>query len=274
MFQNYGQLGHLQGKGFDVMYVSHAESILNGEFGDALSELAVALNDLSLPITEIIGSGGGETKFTQRLRRSLAQMGWSKHNFEIVKYVDGQQRESLSHEVDHVRRMSQGVLACEIEWNNKDPFFDRDLENFKRLHAEGAISAGILITRGSSLQQALHGAVLEWAVSRGIDSFEALEHNGVVPTPKQKKAIRARLISGRVTSFAKAWAANFVSNKYGQASTHWDKLMLRVSRRVGNPCPLLLIGLPSNIITLDWEHVDPLDDDTSGDEMSPEDSLI
>jgi hypothetical protein len=32
-----------------------------------------------------------------------------------------------------------GVLALEIEWNN--PFFDRDLENFKRLHANGAISA-------------------------------------------------------------------------------------------------------------------------------------
>jgi Restriction endonuclease BglII len=35
-----------------------------------------------------------------------------------------------------------GVVALEIEWNNKDPFFDRDLENFKRLHAEGAISVG------------------------------------------------------------------------------------------------------------------------------------
>lgn len=43
------------------------------------------------------------------------------------------------------------MLALEIEWNNKDPFFDRDLENFKRLHAEGAISVGVLITRGASL---------------------------------------------------------------------------------------------------------------------------
>ena len=23
------------------------------------------------------------------------------------------------------------LIALEIEWNNKDPFFDRDLENFK-----------------------------------------------------------------------------------------------------------------------------------------------
>ena len=52
--------------------------------------------------------------------------------------------------------------ACwrlEIEWNNKDPFFDRDLENFQRLHALGAISLGVLVTRGASLQAALPGIV-------------------------------------------------------------------------------------------------------------------
>ena len=52
-------------------------------------------------------------------------------------------RESVSHEIDHVRTFESGArIALEIEWNNKDPFYDRDLENFKRLHADGAISAG------------------------------------------------------------------------------------------------------------------------------------
>ncbi|HSV23752.1 MAG TPA: BglII/BstYI family type II restriction endonuclease [Xanthobacteraceae bacterium] len=41
-------------------------------------------------------------------------------------------------------------MALEIEWNNKDSFFDRDLENFKRLHADGAISVGIIVMRGHS----------------------------------------------------------------------------------------------------------------------------
>ena len=118
-------------KGFEVQFVSHAKSILSGEFPDAITELEDVLADLALPITEIIGSGGGETKFTQRLRKSLAESGWRKHHFEISKVVDGVQRESTSHEVDHVRRVEGvGVIACEIEWNNKDPFFDRDLENF------------------------------------------------------------------------------------------------------------------------------------------------
>ena len=71
-----------------------------------------------------------------------------KHNFEIKKLIDEVPRESISHEVDHVRTLPNGAIALEIEWNNKDPFFDRDLENFKRLHGEGAISVGVLITRG------------------------------------------------------------------------------------------------------------------------------
>ena len=65
------------------------------------------------------------------------------------------QKESVSHEIDHVKVFSGGTIALEIEWNNKDPFYDRDLENFKRLHPESAISIGALITRGKVLQDAL-----------------------------------------------------------------------------------------------------------------------
>ncbi len=50
-------------------------------------------------------------------------------------------------------------------------------------------------------------------------------------------------------SFAEAWARNFVADKYGAATTHWRKLEDRVHRGVGNPCPLLLVGLPSAVIT-------------------------
>jgi hypothetical protein len=117
----------LADRGFDLMFVSHADAILRQDFPDAARELTDALTNLELPITEIIGSGGGETKFTQRLRRSLTAMGWPKHIFEVTKTVDGVPRESTSHEIDHVRRSGKGVVALEIEWNNKDPFFDRDL---------------------------------------------------------------------------------------------------------------------------------------------------
>ena len=249
-------------KGFDVKLLSHAGAIAAGDFPGALAELVAVLSELELPITEIIGSGGGETRFTQRLRRALAQRNWRKHHFEIAKTVDGVPRESTSHEVDHVKRFSAGVIACEIEWNNKDPFFDRDLENFKRLHTEGAISLGVLITRGASLQDALWDAVMRFATARGIHDMAALAAQGVIPTPKQRTSILRRTDRQlEPVPFAKAWSDNFVQNKYGQATTHWTKLMSRVERGVGNPCPLLLLGLPASILVFDDARVEQVLDE-------------
>lgn len=250
-------------RGFDVQYISHAKSILTGEFPDALAELAQVLGNLSLPITEIIGSGGGETRFTQRTRNALAGLGWHKHNFVVAKTIDGVPRESTSHEVDHVKRVDGvGVIGAEIEWNNKDPFFDRDLENFKRLHADGAISVGVIITRGSTLQADLWNLVRRFATDRGITSFEKLEAAGVVPTPKQRNSIKTRTDRAKdPVAFADAWTDNFVSNKFGAATTHWDKLQARVQRGVGNPCPLLLIGLPASIVVFDKAQVEQLEDE-------------
>ena len=265
-------LQSLMDKGFDVLFLSHARSILEGEFPEALIEIERVLSAIELPISEIIGSGGGETQFTQRLRRALATLNWKKHIFEIGKTIDGVPRESTSHEVDHVKRyVDAGVVAMEIEWNNKDPFYDRDLENFKRLHAEGAISVGIIITRGQSLQESLWDAVHRFAAERGIDSIEKLSDNGVVPTPKQRANILKRVVRNKdPVPFATAWADNFVGNKFGQATTHWSKLMHRVERGVGNPCPLLLIGLPASIIVFDGAKVEPLseEDATDGSEAA------
>ena len=262
----------LEAKGFNISFQAHAKSILYGEFPEALNEIGAVLNAIELPITEIIGSGGGETKFTQRLRKSLAALGWKKHVFEIGKTIDGVPRESTSHEVDHVKRYQGiGSLAMKIEWNNKDPFYDRDLENFKRLHAEGAISVGVVVTRGKSLQDSLWNAVHRFAIERGISSMEKLAENGVVPTPKQRANILTRADRKKEpVPFADAWTDNFVSNKFGQATTHWEKLIHRVERGVGNPCPLLLIGLPASIVVFDGAKVEQqAEEDLKADSDEP-----
>ncbi len=244
----------LKEKGFEVTVLSHAEAILDRDFPAAVNEIEDALADVQVPITEIIGSGGGETKGTQRMRRAFAERGWRKTNFEIKKIVNGVEKESISHEIDHVKAFGSGTLALEIEWNNKDPFFDRDLENFKRLHAEGAISAGVIVTRHTSLHDAMHGFVLRFAVSNGIASFDDLMRFGIRPTLRQQNEIARRTTRPRnPIEFAAAWADQFVSDKYGEATTHWRKLIDRVARGVGNPCPLLLIGLPAAIVHFDEE---------------------
>jgi hypothetical protein len=239
----------LREKGFEILYQSHAEAILEKDFPDAAEEIERAIFDIEVPITEIIGSGGGEAKGTQRMRRALAELGWQKINFDIRKIVNGVEREAISHEIDHVKAFDRGVIALEIEWNNKDPFFDRDLENFKRLHAEGAISVGVIITRHASLHDGMYGFVLRFAQEQQIRSLEDLARLDIVPTPKQRNEILKRTERLRdPIEFAEAWTDKFVSDKYGEATTHWRKLLDRVTRGVGNPCPLVLIGLPSSIV--------------------------
>jgi len=261
----------LKKKGFEIELHSHAAAILEKDFPEAITELESTLGAMDVPITEIIGSGGGESKGTQRLRRALAAVGWRKVCFEIKKLINGVARESISHEVDHVREFPNNKLvALEIEWNNKDPFFDRDLENFKRLHVEGAISVGVIITRGSSLQDEMLQLVSRFAAERNIRSFADLEALGLDPTKRQRAAVMKRVERlNNPVDFQTAWTSHFVSDKFGAATTHWRKLQERVQRGVGNPCPLLLIGLPASIVSFDpharIDQVEQDDADETGD---------
>lgn len=243
MFERLRELG------YEITFASHAEAILGVDFPDIVRDLEAGLVDVRLPITEIVGSGGGEAQLTQRLRRGFNELHWRKRNVEMKKIVDGVEKESITHEIDHFHATDRGNFALEIEWNNKDPFFDRDLENFKRLHAEGVIGVGAILTRGSGLQAALKDMIRDWAQREDIVSFEDLKSRGFKhPTERQEAIVAARV--ERQEGFASAWAAMFFSDKYGMATTHWSKLQDRLRRGVGNPCPLVLIGLPASIVDM------------------------
>ena len=61
--------------------------------------------------------------------------------------------DSPTHEVDCFKNR----VALEIEWNNKDPFYDRDLNNFRLLFDLRVISVGVIITRCDELQEIFDG---------------------------------------------------------------------------------------------------------------------
>lgn len=237
----------LRQAGFDIETRNHAEAILSGDFPEVAAHLTDVLAAFEVAAREIIGSGGGQAASTMRLRDALYQKGWPKHEFVVQTIVDGSEREAVSHEIDHIHHAPAGTLALEIEWNNKDPFFDRDLENFQRLHAQSAISMGILITRGASLQARMID-IVEWVIREAnIANAQELEDWGMKErTSRQRKRLE-ELLDKRIP-FARAFAQSFVADKYGQATTHWEKLAARVARGVGNPCPLLLIGLPVGVV--------------------------
>lgn len=237
-------LATLQEAGFDVQTRNHAGAILAHDFPNELALLTRVLSEFRIPLSEIVESGGGEAGLTQRLRHELSDIGWRKHRFQVETVVDGRARAGLGHEVDHVKFAEKGALALEIEWNNKDPFFDRDLENFQRLHGLSAISLGIVVTRGASLQEAFLDRITGWMKARDLASEDDLDRLGLgARTPVQRRAVADQLARG--VPFAEAFARKFVADKFGQATTHWAKLEERVTRGVGNPCPLLLIGLPA-----------------------------
>ena len=243
-------LDDLLSKGFQVRFESHAGAILSQDFPEAMGEISTVLMAVDVPITEIVGSGGGETKGTQRMRRAFAEAAWRKKQYEIRKIINGVEKESISHEVDHVKAFAHGEIALEIEWNNKDPFFDRDLENLKRLHNEGAISLGVIVTRGESLHGRIAEFVQRFADEHQINSFADLEALNIRMTLPQRSAItKWSQRTKEPIPFAEAWRKKFVADKYGAATTHWRKLLDRVQRGVGNPCPLLLIGLPASIVS-------------------------
>lgn len=241
-------LDKLAEAGFDIATRNHALAILQGDFPEVLPELVDALIGFRIPALDIIRSGGGQAASTMRLRDALYARGWHKHEFVTRTIVDGVEREAKSHEIDHVRRAAAGTIALEIEWNNKDPFFDRDLENFHRLHAQGAISMGVLITRGAELQAALTGIVERTVAEAGITDQSDLTAWGMKTRTDRQRAKLGHLMD-QGTPFAAAFAKSFVADKFGTATTHWTKLRDRIDRGVGNPCPLLLLGLPPGCVT-------------------------
>lgn len=238
----------LRARGFDLLAKNHAEAILSVDFPTETAELVDAVSEMSMDAAELIGSGGGEAPSTQRMRRRLAQAGWTKHNFRIQTTVDGRALgDGTSHEIDHIRHGTGGSLALEIEWNNKDPFFDRDLENFQRLHAQSIISAGIIVTRGASLQKGMIALVEDYLRAAHVSGEADLIPLGMKErTSRQRRYVETAMERG--ADFAEAFARYFVQDKFGMATTHWSKLADRVARGVGNPCPLLLIGLPVSVV--------------------------
>ncbi|MEY2116489.1 MULTISPECIES: BglII/BstYI family type II restriction endonuclease [Rhodanobacter] len=199
-------------RGYIYGATRYADVILRKAFPARSDDLIVALNQFAPTLDELRSGGGGRTVFVKRFDDSLAAMKdqeqtvWGKQNISISKELalDGTTLKKVrtrGHEIDMFGKGSVDNplpgIAVEMEWNNKDPFFDRDLLSFQALHKEGVIAIGVIITRGPELQ-ALIGNTIQ-SRDRGC--------------------------------------------KYGQSSTHWDKLLPRVNLGGGGECPLLLVGI-------------------------------
>ena len=93
--------------------------------------------------------GGRKSPIATRIDGAFYRLGWKERKFATAIVVDGSRVDSPTHSVDCFK----GRVGVEVEWNNKDPFYDRDLNNFRLLFDLRVIDVGIIITRGSELQK-------------------------------------------------------------------------------------------------------------------------
>ena len=93
--------------------------------------------------------GGNKSPIAAALDTHFYRLGWVEKEFDTKVVVDQRTMESPTHNVDCYKN----GIALEVEWNNKDPFFDRDLNNFRLLFDLRAVSVGIIITRSDELQE-------------------------------------------------------------------------------------------------------------------------
>ncbi|MGD0413283.1 MAG: BglII/BstYI family type II restriction endonuclease [Verrucomicrobiota bacterium] len=127
----------------------HATAILQNDFPSEYADVVDVLSRLRLRRSWIQVGGGNKTKLAVWIDHELGLRGWEPKNFDTKISVDGEETESPTHEIDCFKNR----VALELEWNNKDPFYDRDLNNFRLLFDLRAISVGIILTRCDELQE-------------------------------------------------------------------------------------------------------------------------
>ena len=135
-------------------------------------ELIEVLRGFKLLQSEILKKGGRKSPVATRIDSAFYALGWKEKKFATAIVVDKERVDSPTHSVDCFK----GRVGLEVEWNNKDPFYDRDLNNFRLLFDLRVLDVGVIITRGSELQ------VIFKALGKG-DSYGAstTHHEKLLP---------------------------------------------------------------------------------------------
>ncbi len=137
---------------YEVREWKHACAILKTDFPSELQDIINVLRGFRLNQADVEAGGGGKSEMSKWMDSEFFSRGWEKKRWNTQIVVDGQPTESPTHEVDCFKNR----VALEIEWSNKDPFYDRDLNNFRLLFDLRVISAGVIITKSDELAALFH----------------------------------------------------------------------------------------------------------------------
>ncbi len=134
---------------YEVHEWKHACAVLHNDFPEEWSDIIQALRAFRLRKSDILTPGGRKSPISDIIDNALMARGWEEKSFQTSVVVDERELENPTHKIDCYKNR----VALEIEWNNKDPFYDRDLNNFRILFELRAISVGVIVTRCDELQE-------------------------------------------------------------------------------------------------------------------------
>ncbi len=134
---------------YDVLEWRNGLAILAAAHPAEWGDILQVLRDFRLLRSDIVQPGGSKSPIASRLDSHFFRLGWEEKAFDTKIIVDGIEHRTPTHKVDCYKNR----VALEVEWNNKDPFFDRDLNNFRLLFDLRAIDVGVIITRCPQLQE-------------------------------------------------------------------------------------------------------------------------
>ncbi len=134
---------------YEIHEWRHASAILQADFSSEYADICDVLSRFRLLKSAIATGGGRKSDVAGWIDSAFEAKGWRERQFDTKIVVDQSEIKSPTHKVDCFKNR----VALEIEWNNKDPFYDRDLNNFRLLFELRTISLGIIVTRCDELQQ-------------------------------------------------------------------------------------------------------------------------
>lgn len=146
----------------------NAAGVLATACPDEWADIVRILRGFRLLRSEVVAAGGSRSPISRQIDGAFYACGWQEKKFRTAIRLDDRELASPTHAVDCVR----GRVALEVEWNNKDPFFDRDLNNFRLLFDLRAIDVGVIITRASELQGIFN------ALGKGTSYGNSTTHHG------------------------------------------------------------------------------------------------
>jgi hypothetical protein len=203
-------------KKFELYSYRNAGSILSRSFPDQFKQITDMLESFEITKQMIREPGGNkgpiakyvdtlfsdnwvETRITADLHVKLLHAQKNDkilNEYEKTGYLDG-------HRIDFV----SGRVALDLEWNSKDQTYDRDLYAFSAFYEAGAIDVGIILTRGSSLDNSFFRSLGKVLKKDGTDGTED------------------------------------VYKKFGASTTWMGKLLYRLDAGRNGGCPVLAIGI-------------------------------